>query len=170
MRRLFKFSEGVCRGREGGTPSAARLSRRRWAAAQFRAGQCRRVSSRDLENPSRNAPSWWEGFSSSEIDYAIKNCGANWNEQALLKAKNYLEYSAFSESGLKDQLDYEGFSSSQVDYGVKNCGANWNEQAAKKAEDYMDTMDFSKQGLIDQLLFEGFTEAQAEYGAESVGF
>ena len=27
--RLFKFSEGVCRGREGGTPSAARLSRRR---------------------------------------------------------------------------------------------------------------------------------------------
>ena len=29
MRRLFKFSEGVCQEREGGMPSAARLSRRR---------------------------------------------------------------------------------------------------------------------------------------------
>ena len=27
--RLFKFSEGVCRGREGGTPSVVRLFRRR---------------------------------------------------------------------------------------------------------------------------------------------
>ena len=29
MRRLFKFSEGGCQEREGGMPSAARLSRRR---------------------------------------------------------------------------------------------------------------------------------------------
>lgn len=92
------------------------------------------------------------------------------NENALKKAKDYISYDAFSQSGLIKQLEFEGFSNSEAQYGADNCGADWNEQAKKKAKDYMDYDSFSKQGLIDQLVFEGFTQEQAEAGAASVGF
>ena len=84
--------------------------------------------------------------------------------------KQYLNYSAFSAKGLKEQLELEGFSSSEADFGVKYCGANWNEQAALKSEQYLSYSSFSKQGLIDQLIFEGFTRDQANYGVSEVGF
>ena len=54
-------------------------------------------------------------------------------KNALSKAKDYLDYSAFSYSGLVKQLEYEGFTHQEAVYGVDNCGADWNEQAAIKA-------------------------------------
>ncbi len=97
----------------------------------------------------------------------IKN--ATFGEKnALEKALQYLDYSAFSYSGLVDQLEYEGFTSSEAQYGADNCGADWNEQAAKKAKQYLEYSSFSKSELIDQLVFEGFTQSQAEYGASKV--
>lgn len=91
-------------------------------------------------------------------------------KNALSKAKQYLSVSAFSYSGLIDQLKYEGYTAEEATYGADNCGADWNEQAAKKAQQYMDLMSFSRQRLIDQLKYEGFTQAQAEYGASAVGY
>lgn len=89
---------------------------------------------------------------------------------ALEKALSYLDYTAFSRSGLIEQLEFEGFSTEEATYGVDNCGADWNEQAAKKAQSYLDYSSFSRQGLIDQLVFEGFTQEQAEYGVSAVGY
>lgn len=89
---------------------------------------------------------------------------------AVLKAKEYLDYTAFSEKGLMEQLEYEGFSKEEATYGAKNSGADWNEQAAKKAKEYLDYSSFSRSGLIDQLLYEGFTKEQAEYGVSTVGY
>ena len=91
-------------------------------------------------------------------------------KNALTKAKSYLDFMAFSYSGLIDQLEFEGFSSSEAKYGADNCGADWNEQAAKKAASYLDFMSFSRSGLIEQLEFEGFTHSQAVYGVEAVGY
>ena len=91
-------------------------------------------------------------------------------KNALRKAKDYLAYSAFSYSGLIDQLKYEGFSDEASTYAVDNCGADWNAQAAKKAQDYMNYSSFSRAGLIDQLLYEGFSSEQAEYGVSAVGY
>ncbi|MEI3434120.1 MAG: Ltp family lipoprotein [Clostridia bacterium] len=48
----------------------------------------------------------FENFSHSDSVYAVDNCGANWNEQALKKAKSYLSYSAFSRQGLIEQLEF----------------------------------------------------------------
>ena len=107
----------------------------------------------------------YEGFSHSEAEAAVDNCGANWKEQAASKALSYLDYSAFSYTGLIEQLEYEGFSSDEAKYGADNCGADWNEQAAKKAKQYLEYSSFSRSELIDQLIFEGFTQSQAEYGA-----
>lgn len=89
---------------------------------------------------------------------------------ALDTAKSYLKYSAFSYTGLIDQLEFEGYSESEAKYGVDNCGADWNEQAVKCAKAYLDTMSFSKQGLIEQLEYEGFTHEQAVYGVEHNGY
>ena len=89
---------------------------------------------------------------------------------ALSKAGDYLNYTAFSHDGLVEQLKYEGFSEEDATYAADNCGADWNEQSAKKAQEYMDYSSFSRSELIDQLEYEGFTSEQAEYGVKAVGY
>lgn len=88
---------------------------------------------------------------------------------ALNKAKSYLNSSAFSYSGLINQLEYEGFTESEAKYGADNCGADWNEQAEKKAESYLSSSSFSYSGLIEQLEYEGFTESEVKYGVDNCG-
>lgn len=85
----------------------------------------------------------------------------------MSKAKDYLEYSAFSRSGLIKQLAFEGFSDADATFAVDSLDTDWDAQAVKKAAEYMDYSSFSQQGLVDQLVFEGFTQAQAEHGAAS---
>lgn len=84
-------------------------------------------------------------------------------KNALERAHQYLEYSAFSYTGLIDQLEFEGYSHSEAVYAADNCGADWNEQAVKKAKQYLDYSSFSRSELVDQLEFEGFTNEQAKY-------
>ena len=91
-------------------------------------------------------------------------------KNALEKAKSYLKVSAFSYSGLIEQLEYSKFSHEEAVYGADNCGADWYEQAYLKAQSYLKVSSFSKQGLIDQLVYGGFTEAQAKYGVEKSGY
>ena len=97
---------------------------------------------------------------------ASESVAATFGEQnALSKAYQYLQYSAFSYTGLIEQLEFEGYSHSEAVYAADNCGADWNEQAVKKAKQYLEHSSFSRSGLIDQLEFEGFTHSQAEYAA-----
>jgi len=91
-------------------------------------------------------------------------------KNALAQAQSYLSFSAFSYSGLIEQLEFEGYSHTEAVYGADNSGADWNEQAALKAQSYLDYSPFSREGLIEQLEFEGFTREQAEYGVEAVGY
>lgn len=84
-------------------------------------------------------------------------------------AEDYLGYTAFSKTGLIEQLEFEGFSTADAEYAVENIEVDWMEQAEKSAADYMDYSSFSRAGLIDQLEFEGFTPEQAAHGADSVG-
>ncbi len=89
---------------------------------------------------------------------------------ALGSAQDYLDYTAFSRSGLIDQLEYEGYSNADATWAVDHVTVDWNQQAAKKAQEYLDYTSFSRSGLIDQLEYEGFTAAQAEYGVSQAGF
>lgn len=90
-------------------------------------------------------------------------------KNALRAAKNYLDFTAFSYSGLIKQLEFEGYTTEEATYGADNCGADWKEQALKKSKDYLDFSAFSRKGLIEQLEFEGFTHEQAVYGADQNG-
>lgn len=88
---------------------------------------------------------------------------------AVRQAESYLEFTAFSRSGLIKQLEFEGYSAEDATFAVDKVAPDWNEQAAKKAQDYLDLSAFSRSGLIDQLEFEGFTTEQATYGVDQVG-
>lgn len=56
----------------------------------------------------------YEGYTSSEAEYAVNHCNADWNEQAIIKAEKYLDIMAFSRKGLIEQLEYEGFTHEQA--------------------------------------------------------
>lgn len=88
---------------------------------------------------------------------------------AKRQAINYLDYSAFSRSGLIGQLQYEGYSLEDATYGVDSLGVDWATQAAIKAQEYLDYSAFSHSGLVDQLVYEGFTAEEAEFGVTFIG-
>ena len=100
---------------------------------------------------------------------AAAKAGTVSQQNALRKAADYLEYTAFSRTGLIGQLEYEDFSTADATWAVDRVTVNWNEQAAKKAKDYLEYTAFSRTGLIDQLIYEGYTPAQAEYGVSKTG-
>jgi hypothetical protein len=91
-------------------------------------------------------------------------------QQAIGEAESYLDYTAFSRTGLIGQLEYEGFSTEDATFAVDNVDVDWNAQAAASAESYLAYSSFSRSGLIDQLLYEGFTPEQAEFGVTAVGY
>ncbi len=120
------------------------------------------------QNPQANTKIYEED--KVTVTYSLGKEPTLGERNALAKANDYLDFSAFSYTGLIDQLEYEGFTKEEATYGADNCGADWNEQAAKKAQQYMDYSSFSKSRLIDQLEYEGFTAEQAQYGAAAVGY
>ncbi|WP_258058855.1 Ltp family lipoprotein [Arthrobacter sp. B1805] len=90
-------------------------------------------------------------------------------KNAVQSAESYLDYTAFSRTGLIKQLEFEKYSTEDATYAVDNVTVDWNEQAAKSAANYLEFTSFSRPGLVDQLLFEGFTPEQAEYGVSTTG-
>lgn len=90
-------------------------------------------------------------------------------KNAMAKAKSYLDYTAFSYTGLVEQLEYEKFSHEDAVWAADNCNADWNEQAVLKAKSYIDYSGFSCTGLIEQLEYDGFTTEEATYGADHCG-
>ncbi len=89
-------------------------------------------------------------------------------EQAVMSAESYLEFSDFSRAGLIGQLKYEGFSTKVAEFAVDYLDVDWKKQAVLCAEAYMEIGGFSRQSLLDQLLYEEYTRAQAEYAVDKV--
>ncbi len=96
--------------------------------------------------------------------------GSESDKRAREKALSYLEDTAFSYSGLVEQLENEGFTNEEAIYAVEYSGADWDEQAKRKAQDLLDYSSFSRESLIEQLESEGFSRQQAEYAVEAVGY
>lgn len=121
--------------------------------------------SKSTNQKTYTAPSKDEDTLSATQD-KYKGMASSGEKNALEKARQYLDSTAFSYNGLIDQLEFEGFTSSEAQYGADHCGADWKEQAVKKAEEYLEYSSFSRAELLDQLVFEGFTQSQAEYGVD----
>ena len=53
----------------------------------------------------------------------MDNCGANWNEQALLAAQDYMEYlDDLTRDTLLTMLEFDGFTDEQAEYAVDQLG------------------------------------------------
>jgi colicin import membrane protein len=113
--------------------------------------------------PDAASPGTSSGAQDSEPDLTTGQ------ENARRSAEDYLSFSAFSRSGLIDQLKFEGYSGQDATVAVDSLNVNWNEQAARSAEEYLAMSGFSRSGLIEQLMFEGYTRQQAEYGVDKAG-
>ena len=62
----------------------------------------------------------FDEYSHAEAEYAVKNCGADWNEQAAKKVTEYLKVMPMSRKGLIEQLmQFDGFTREQAMYGVE---------------------------------------------------
>lgn len=109
-----------------------------------------------------------EAKSKADAEAAAK-AGTISQRNARGKATDYLEFSAFSRSGLIKQLEFEKFSTEDSTWAVDRITVDWNEQAAKKAKDYLEYSSFSRSSLVDQLIFEGYTPEQAEFGVSTTG-
>ncbi|WP_311212272.1 MULTISPECIES: Ltp family lipoprotein [unclassified Arthrobacter] len=111
-----------------------------------------------------------EAAAKAQAEAAAKAATGTISQQnALRKAGSYLQYTAFSYTGLIKQLEFEKYSAEDATWAADRVKVDWNEQAAKKAKSYLEYTSFSRSGLVDQLLFEGFTPEQAEYGASTTG-
>ena len=120
-------------------------------------------------------------FTEAQAKYAADNCGADWNEQALLQAKFLTDdedgfgYSAQQLTyWLSLELDQggHGFTKQEAALAAKKCGANWAEEAVKWVKntlEYSDTSYTKDQIVYDMVTYFGFTEADAIYGAEKNG-
>ena len=47
----------------------------------------------------------FEDFTSEQAIYGVDNCGADWYEQAVKKAKDYLDYTSFSYDVVIKKID-----------------------------------------------------------------
>ena len=121
--------------------------------------------SQDSEN--QGAETEVDSEAESEAEDSSKSLAETPEQRnARESAEAYLRFSAFSRTGLIEQLEYEGYSFEDASYAVDEANADWFEQAEKSAESYLDYSSFSRSGLLDQLLYEGFSEAEAAYGVE----
>jgi hypothetical protein len=98
---------------------------------------------------------------------AVDAVAPDWFAQAAASAESYLEFSAFSRTGLIGQLEFEGFTTEEATFGVDSLNVDWFEQAVLSAESYLSFSSFSRGGLIGQLEFEGFTTEEATFGADA---
>lgn len=87
---------------------------------------------------------------------------------ALSTANDYLDYSGFSSSRLREQLEYEEFPQDAIDYAMDNIIVDWKEQALRSAESYDEYASMSDSRLYDQLIYEGFSDKEAQYAIDNL--
>ncbi|MUL81266.1 MULTISPECIES: Ltp family lipoprotein [unclassified Mycolicibacterium] len=91
-------------------------------------------------------------------------------DNAIAKAKVYLNMGGLSKKGLIHQLEFEKFSTADATFAVQQLEstgeADWNAQAVAKAKQYLNMTGFSRDGLVHQLESgDAFTPSEAQYGA-----
>lgn len=91
-------------------------------------------------------------------------------QNAIRSAESYLNFMAFSKTGLIETLIYDEYSKESATEAVNSLTVDWNEQAVRCAKSYLQFMAFSRNGLIEALEYDGFTKEQAEYAVNMVGY
>jgi uncharacterized repeat protein (TIGR02543 family) len=109
------------------------------------------------------------GYSHEDAVYGVDNCGANWKEQALIRAEYYKKNLEFSYYDIAGRLeDNDGFTHEEAIYAVDNCGINWKNRALESAKYMLEQLPYSYNSALSEMLH-GYTREQAEYALENCG-
>lgn len=94
---------------------------------------------------------------------------ADYNANALEKAKSYSDTMHMSKQAIYDQLTAEAgekFTADEAQYAIDNLEADYNANALAKAKQYQSEMSMSPEAIRDQLTSsagEKFTQEEADY-------
>ncbi|NHM15970.1 hypothetical protein GMI69_04720 [Eggerthellaceae bacterium zg-887] len=109
------------------------------------------------------------GYSEAEATTAISQLkNADWDEQARLRARSYLDLDHMSYKGLVDQLEYEEFTNGEAVAAVNSLNVDWNDAAARSAVGWYNYGITGYNELYSYLQFDGFTSEQTVYGVSYV--
>jgi len=112
-------------------------------------------------------------FVEEDITYAVKNCGADWDQEA----PEYLEYFLFYEPALGqsyklcvEEMKWALFTNEQIEYALGVINPDWHEQAVKKATSMIEfsTNGYSYSALVDQLVELYFDYDIAQEAVDSI--
>ena len=110
-------------------------------------------------------------WDSSEIEYALANVDADFNEMALDRAHQLVGDYSISKAYVEYALINEQYVGDEVAYAMANLDINWELEAAGAAWNYLDdypdcTHDELRAHLIND---EWFTADEADYACNYVG-
>lgn len=122
-----------------------------------------------------------KGYTDSEINYCLKQCNVDWNEQAEGQARAYLESASsdLTSEELKNMLKNVGYTDFQINYALnaiendkdisyEDTPTSNEQNALREASQYLSTSQhFSKSELKNQLKYEGYTDAESEYAVNN---
>ena len=116
-----------------------------------------------------------DGYSNSEIDYALEKCNLNWNDVAVQWAEEEVEYdiqhyddSFMTREDLESGLLNNGFTSSEIEYVKKNSKIEWKYEALKCLKVNSDEST-TKEEATNILNENGFTADEIEYALNECG-
>jgi len=109
-------------------------------------------------------------YSKGVINYAISHVKTDYNQNALLKGKEYSDSQNMSKQGIYDQLISKGlFTAKQAQYAVDNLQVDYNKNALITAKNYQRDLGFSPAKIREVLISdknEKFTPAEADYAIQ----
>ena len=117
----------------------------------------------------------YAGFTPTEAQYAIDNCGANWTDQAKKRAAYLISKDAYSALTLGNAIYSEGFESGDVTAAIEQFTEDdWKAEALEMAQAaYSTAFDYyygpTIADCISDLVSKGFTTSQASYGVANCG-
>lgn len=113
------------------------------------------------------------GYADEDAKYGADNCGADWSEQAVKRAKTLAANGITNYDNLVEKLESEGFTGEQAAVGAQAAAqsqeSEQNENVIAAAKKYVETGNYTYTSLIDKLQQDGFSTGNAEYAANNCG-
>ena len=109
------------------------------------------------------------GYADEDAD----NCGADWSEQAVKRAKALAANGITNYDNLVEKLESEGFTGEQAAVGAQAAAqsqeSGQNDDVIAAAKKYVETGNYTYTSLIDKLQQDGYSTGDAEYAANNCG-
>ena len=116
------------------------------------------------------------GYAEEDAKYGVDNCGADWNEQAIKRAKALASQTDYDLDKLVEKLESEGFTHEQAEIAAQVVAQSpearektEDDPAVKAAQSYFATGNYTYTALIDKLEQDGYSPEDAEYAANNCG-